>query len=122
MIIGNMFRNKVQTRNYALVQLARELEEHGVCVYEEGGTIVGCVYEEDGRYTKHYLVPELDNIARFICSSDKDKLLLNGSDYAIASTMGIFLDVSVDSFTDKVLPHLRKRQREKESIRFEELV
>lgn len=90
-------------------------------LFEEGRVVIGCVYEQDGRYTKHYLKPAPDNIARFICSSDKDKLILNWDDYAVACTMGKFLDSSVKAFTDNVLPFLQARQKNKEQVMFEEI-
>jgi len=80
-------------------------------MFEGDNTLVGYVFREDGFYRKYYLVAYPDNIARFFCSSDKDKLLCNMQDYGIACSMGTFLDLAVDSFTELIMPYMEKYQK-----------
>lgn len=59
----------------------------------QGERLVGHIYEENGCYRTYYLDgSNLDNVARFICSCDKDKLICSSSDYAVLNTIGIYLD------------------------------
>lgn len=109
MIVGA--RNKVQTDCYALVSLSKRRVKNGECLYEVGESVVGYSYRADGRYTSHYLGSDLDAIAKFICSDNNDKMLCNTSDYAIASTMGIYLDVAVEPFLTEIMPYLERYQK-----------
>ena len=111
----------LQSRNRFAVRLGKDMERVGIRIFDEKETIVGYVFREDGYYHKHYLAPDMDNIARFLCSSSKDKLLCNGQDYGIACSMGTYLDLSVDSFREKILPFLEKYQRMGKYQEFQEL-
>ena len=108
--------------NRSAVYMAKEYEQMGVTIYKENDKAVfGFLYQRDGYYTKHFLKNDLDNIARFICCNHQDKLICNTSDLALASTMGTFLDIAVDSFREKILPYLMKYQMGAEVPPFEEL-
>lgn len=81
---------------------------------KEGDMLMGYVYEEDGRYHKYYLNANADNIAKFICSSDKDKFICTPSDYALMNTIcGTYLDLSCAhaKYTSKVVESLIKYQK-----------
>lgn len=81
---------------------------------KETDTVVGYIYEEDGRYTKHYLKASPENVAKFIYSSNKEKFITSGSDYALMNTMcGTYLDLSCAhaKYTAKVVEHLISYQR-----------
>ncbi len=101
----------VMLRNREVVRMAQDLEREGYLMYDkEEEVVVGYIYREDGYYTKHYLKNDLDNIARFICSCQNDKLLCSVFDYAIASTIGNFIDLAVNSFLSGILPVIQKYQ------------
>ena len=81
---------------------------------EANDILIGIVYEKDGRYRKHYIQPDPDNVAKFIYSSDKEKMIITENDWAIMNTIcGTNLDLScADSkYTDAVLEHLIKYQK-----------
>ena len=84
-------------------------------VYPEASDVlIGIVYEKDGRYRKHYIQSDPDNVAKFIYSSDKEKMITTANDWAIMNTIcGTNLDLScADSrYTDAVLKHLIKYQQ-----------
>jgi hypothetical protein len=62
----------------------------------ENEQFIGIIYEIDGHYSKYYLENGLENLARFICSSDKDKLITNMSDYAVLNTIGKYIDLAAN--------------------------
>ena len=92
----------------------------GTSAYIEGETITGYIYNPDGTYTKHYLVSNYRNIAQFICSDKKDKLLCNKNDYAIASTIGEYIDLADDDFLKNILPIIQPIQRIHRIMEFNE--
>jgi hypothetical protein len=58
--------------------------------------VTGYIFEDDGRYQKYWLLYDPDNIARFVCSDDKDKLVCDGEDYALFNTQGKYIDLCID--------------------------
>lgn len=116
----NQCEYEILQRNRNVVRTAQAMESQGMTIYKEGDAVIGCVYRSDGYYTKHYLKPDMDNIARFICSSDSNKLLCNSSDYAIACTMGNFIDLAVQDFLNKILPYVEIYQEREEHPTFTE--
>lgn len=46
-----------------------------------------------GRYRTYYIPGNLDNLARFICSSDNYKLVCNGMDHLVICTIGEYVDL-----------------------------
>jgi len=112
MIIGS--RNKVQSYNYGLVILSKRKAMKGEHLYTEGESVIGYSYKTNGRYMMHFLGRDYSNIAKFIYSSDCDKMICNTSDCAIASTKGIHLDVAVEPFLSKIQPYLEKEQKKYE--------
>ncbi len=93
------FRNVIQEKNALKVRESKEWEENGRVLYTEGGMLACHEFLPDGRYKTEY-IRNLEEVAEFICSSDKDKLICNGDDYAIASTLGRDLDLCVPSFRE----------------------
>lgn len=94
---------------------------HSNCRLDPDERLIGHIYESDGRYRTYYLEEGLDNIARFICSSEQDKLVTDSSDYAVLNTMGNFLDLCIPTVPIKdLVPLLEKYQREKEVPKFNE--
>lgn len=92
------FRNPVQEENAVKVRESMDWEENGRIMYVDGRTLVCHEFLPDGRYRTEYFKNSLEELAEFICANDKDKLICNGDDYAIASTMGKSLDLCVPSF------------------------
>lgn len=81
---------------------------------KENDTIVGYVYESDGRYKKYYLESAPDNIAKFIFSSNKEKFITSERDYALMNTIfGTYLDLSCahPKYTKEVVEYLCKYQK-----------
>lgn len=117
MSIGDMFCSVVTLENREKVRTSLS-----TWVPIEGDLIYGCIFESDGRYRKHWLRYSPDNIARFICSSEKDKILCDGSDYALLNTMGRYIDLCVN---DTLLNHVTEamklyRNISSNKIRFDE--
>ena len=48
---------------------------------------------EEGQYRTYYIPAELDNLARFICSSANYKLVCTGMDYPVICTIGEYVDL-----------------------------
>lgn len=89
-------------------------------VLSEDEKLIGIVYEIDGRYRKYYLEKGLENLANFICSSDKDKLILGVDDYAIFNTMGKYIDFVIKGVELKpLLEYLVKYQKSTTKFRCE---
>lgn len=57
-------------------------------------TIVGYEFEKDEHYRKYYFY-DLPSVKKFIKSSKKDKLLCNLDDYAVACTIGDYIDICI---------------------------
>lgn len=92
------FRNPVQEENVIKVRESKEWEENGRVMYVEGDTLMCHEFLPDGRYSTEYFRNGLEEVAAWVCSSEKDKLICNGDDYAIASTIGMDIDLCVASF------------------------
>lgn len=114
----NFGLNKTQIQNRELVKNSKE---SGRSQYVEGETITGHIYEPDGTYSKYYLVPTYTNIANFICYNQKDKLLCNGDDYAIACTLGNYIDIADDDFLKYLLPIITPIQKSGRKVEFQKL-
>lgn len=76
----------------------------------------GYIYESDGRYQLYWLPKDMENLAKFICSDPKDKLLCSSEDYAILNTNGNMIDLCVPDkeFLDnlkKILIPIQKSNR-----------
>lgn len=84
---------------------------HSEAVLVDNEELIGIVYEIDGRYKKYYLESGLENLANFICSSDKDKLITDMDDYAVFNTMGKYIDLAIKGTKiDSFIPILKKYQ------------
>ena len=114
----NFGLNEIEIKNRNMV---RRSIEAGTSTYVEGDTITGYIYNPDGTYTKHYLVPNYRNIAQFICCDRKDKLLCNKYDYAIASTIGEYIDLADGEFLEQILPLVTPIQRMHRIMEFNEI-
>jgi len=110
--------NQIEIQNRELVRISKE---SGRSRYVEGETITGHIYEPDGTYSKYYLVPTYTNIANFICYNQKDKLLCNGDDYAIACTLGNYIDTADDDFLKYLLPIITPIQKSGRKVEFQKL-
>lgn len=95
------FRNLIQHKNACKVRQSQEWEKKGRKMYTEREMLVCHEFLPDGRYRTEYIRNGLEELADFICSSEKDKLVCNGEDYAIASTIGEDLDLCVESFRNE---------------------
>ncbi|MBQ7067147.1 MAG: hypothetical protein IJN92_10050 [Lachnospiraceae bacterium] len=86
----NMVRNaKQQGKRYSL---------------DSNEEYIGHIYDDTGRYKTYYLKAGVDNIARFICSSDRDKFLTSNNDSPVLNTIGKFLDLAcLDETEQKAL-------------------
>jgi len=49
--------------------------------------------DAEGRYKTYYIPADLDNLARFICSSENYKLVCNGMDHLVVCTIGEYVDL-----------------------------
>jgi len=79
----------------------------------------GIVYEPNGFYHLYYLEKGMENIAKFICSSDKDKLITDIDDYAVLNTMGCFIDICITSLPlETFIPILEVYQLKNSYISF----
>lgn len=79
----------------------------------------GHVYDDTGRYKTYYLKAGMDNIARFICSSNQDKFLTSSDDLPVLTTIGKFLNLAcLDDTEQKVLIALINKYQ-KENTEFE---
>lgn len=67
-------------------------------MYRRGDLLYCYEFYEDGKHKRVYRGCDLDEIAKWLCSNIRDKLICNSEDYAIASTMWEHLDLSVDAF------------------------
>lgn len=110
--------NQIEIQNRELVRISKE---SGRSRYVEGETITGYIYELDGTYSKYYLVSTYTNIANFICYNQKDKLLCNGDDYAIACTLGNYIDIADDDFLKYLLPIITPIQKSGRKVEFQKL-
>lgn len=88
----------------------------------EGDIVCGYIFENDGRYHKYWLKYSPDNIARFICSDDKDKLICDGEDYALLNTIGRDIDLCInEKFLSQVVSLMNQYEHvPSEEIRFTE--
>lgn len=87
----------------------------------EDEKLIGIVYEIDGHYRKYYLEKGLENLANFICSSDKDKLILDMDDYAIFNTIGKYIDLAIYGVgLEPLLKYLIKYQKSTTKFRCED--
>jgi hypothetical protein len=111
----DMFLNPVQKNNRTAIRLS---ESSTILSFDE--KYIGHVFEPNGTYTTVYLKPGLDNLARFICSSDKDKLVADRTDNAVLCTIGNYVDIAVPSVNTQVLlPFLQKYQGTRNYPEFE---
>lgn len=84
--------------------------------------LIGIVYDGDGRYQKYYISAEPNNVAKFIYSSENEKMITTINDWAIMNTIcGTFLDLSCahQDYTDKVLKYLMQYQEKEEYQKFD---
>lgn len=89
------------------------------CKLDPDERLIGHIYESDGRYRTYYLEEGIDNLARFICSSEQEKLVTDASDYAVLNTIGNFLDLCIPTVPIKELVSLlEKYQKDKEKPKF----
>lgn len=85
----------------------------------EDEQFIGIIYEKDGCYSKYYLESGLENLAKFICSSDKDKLITNTDDYAVLNTIGKYIDLVTNNINLKLfIKVLQKYQDSKIDTKF----
>lgn len=61
-----------------------------------GQTLIGYEYDQDGKGHRYYLEGSLYNIASFILSSEKHKLITSGDDFALINSIGARVDLCVD--------------------------
>lgn len=80
----------------------------------ESELITGHIYENNGQYREYWMRYSPDNLARFICSCDKDKLICNGDDFALLNTQGKFMDLCIknDLFRNKIINALTIYQKD----------
>lgn len=87
---------------------------------KENDTVIGHVYNKNGKYHTYYMKYTKENLAKFICSSNKDKLVCDSNDYAIFNTIGKYLDLCNDKeLNAEILPVLLKFQNTAKDQKFE---
>lgn len=84
--------------------------------------LYGVVLGENGEFSsKVKLENNLQNISLFICSNQKDKLILNPEDNIVLNTLGIYIDLCADKvFLDELRPvliRIQKRNCIREEVR-----
>lgn len=105
--IGDMFLADY----YAIVRESVRESDSKMTGKEE--VYLGYVYKTaDGKYEKYYISGGIENAARFICSSDDDKLLCGSDDYPLLCSIGDYLDLiqCEDGVKDKLIAELKKYQ------------
>lgn len=65
-------------------------------------TIIGYEFEKSGHYRTYYFY-NLPSVIQFIKSSQKDKLLCNSDDYAVACTIGDYIDICISDEYQEML-------------------
>ena len=107
MLIEEIFCSPVTIENRHAVRVSEACE-----VPCEEEIITGCIFEPDGSYIKYYMRYSLDNLARFICSNEKDKIVCNGDDHALCNTQGEYLDLCIKDavFQNSLVSTLKKYQ------------
>lgn len=79
-------------------------------------------YFPNGKYYKYYLPAGVENLARFINSSNLDKLICNSMDYPILNTQGNIIDLAAvdQTFLSNLLSYLEPLQKNGLFTTFEE--
>lgn len=109
------FLNPVQKNNRTALR-----GSNSVTGLSDTESFIGYVFEPDGHYSDLMLKPGIDNLARFICSSENDKLVADRNEEAVLCTIGSYVDLVIPSVDMKVLlPILSKYQNTREVPTFE---
>lgn len=87
-VIEKAFLNQIQLKNREKVRNS-PASEPGPC-----DTIIGYEFEKDGCYRTFYF-HDIKEVVHFIKSSEKDKLLCNSDDYAVACCIGEYVDLAI---------------------------
>lgn len=85
---------------------------------------LGYIYKGNGRrYQTYYLCGGLENVARFICSSDENKMLCNELDHPLLCSVGTRLDLikCEDGVKEKLQYYINQYRGERERPSFFEL-
>jgi hypothetical protein len=73
---------------------------------------VGYSFRESGEYNTTYIEPGLNNLIKFICSNDRDKLVTDSGDNSVLCTIAEYVDICVESFNiQTILPSLLEVQK-----------
>lgn len=83
---------------------------------------LGYIYKtNDGKYEKYYISGGINNVARFICSSEDNKMLCNSDDYPLLCSIGDYLDLirSGEEVKKLLVMELKKYQDGEERPDFE---
>lgn len=83
-----------------------------------GQTLIGYEYDQNGKVRRYYLEGSLNNIASFILSSEKHKLITSGDDFALINTIGARVDLCVDPDYLIALLHAIRALRQSTDGRF----
>lgn len=101
--------------------MVRAEKEKGITYALDKDEYIGHIYTDTGHYTTYYLKAGIDNIARFICSSNQDKFLTSGMDRPVLTTINQFLDIAcLEKDEQEILINLiNQYQKSKEKITFD---
>ena len=91
---------------------------------EDDVCYLGHVYEgTEGRYKKYYLPCDIENLAKFICNNEKNKLIFDSNDNAVLCTIGEYVDCiqAEKDVMQKLYNELKKYQGKKLRPDFSEI-